>query len=165
MSKTLQTFIYTTNSFLIILVLEFRSNIFLACYAISVPQTAKLFLINLIIMDYFRRHNFDHFYGGNFRPYWMSHNKTHHQVTVIEMPSRTRYHLRMCGFETSKIRDFKGSDLLTKPKSKAQKVRDLEGEKHFWKGKLYVLHCPVQNFRTKNSGNYSLGQLVTRIYQ
>ena len=149
MSKTLQTFIYTTNSFLIILVLEFRSNIFLACYAISVPQTAKLFLINLIIMDYFRRHNFDHFYGGNFRPYWMSHNKTHQQITVIEMPSRTRYHLRMCGFETSKIRDFKGSDLLTKPKNKAQKLLDLERRKTFLERKTVCSSLPCSELSDK----------------
>ena len=131
------------------LVLEFRSNIFFACYAILVPQTAKLFLINLIIMDYFRRHNFDHFYGGNFRLYWMSHNKTHHQVTVIEMPSRTRYHLRMCGFETSKIRDFKGSDLPTKPKSKAQKLRDLERRKTFLERKTVCSSLPCSELSDK----------------
>ena len=92
----------------------------------------------------------------------MSNNKLHQDRVVIEMPSRTS---RTHGFEISKFRDFKRSDLPTKPKSKAQKLRDLERRKAFLKGKLYVLRCPVQNFRTKNSGIYSLGQLVTQVYR
>ena len=58
----------------------------------------------------------------------MLNNKLHQHQVVIETTSRTS---RTHGFETSKLKDFKSSDLPTKPKSKAQKLRDLERRKTF----------------------------------
>ena len=76
----------------------------------------------------------------------MLNNKLHQHRVVIEMPSRTS---RTHGFETSKFRDFKGSDLPTKTKSKAQKLRDLERRKTFLERKTVCSLLPCSELSDK----------------
>ena len=76
----------------------------------------------------------------------MSNNKLYQHRVVIDMPPRTS---RTHGFETSKFRDFKGSDLPIKPKSKTQMLCDLERRNTFLERKTVCSLMPSSELSDK----------------
>ena len=75
-------------------------------------------------MDYSRRQEFSHFYGGQFRPYWSYKHPGQPSVLVVHVPVPVRMEKRSC-FEA----DIHAE--MQKPKSRAQRDRDFKRRQTF----------------------------------
>ena len=75
-------------------------------------------------MEYSRRQEFNHFYSGQFRPYWSYKHPGQPSVLVVHVPVPVRMEKRSC-FEA----DIHAE--MQKPKSRAQRDRDFKRRQTF----------------------------------
>ena len=75
-------------------------------------------------MDYSRRQEFSHFYGGQFRPYWSNKRPGQPPVLVVHVPIPVRMENRCC-FDTDSHTE------MLKSKSRAQRDRDFKRRQTF----------------------------------
>ena len=97
-------------------------------------------------MDYSRRQEFSHFYGGQFRPYWSNKRPGQPPVLVVHVPIPVRMENRCC-------LDTDSHTEMLKSKSRAQRDRDFKRRQTFHEKKSACAILPFYGLEGQDFTN------------